>query len=234
MANLFPPNTNRRFYGGVALIALAAALALGGVYYVNFQIPEYEPVQPVRFSHKLHAGDLKMSCTACHSAAQRSPRAGIPDTKSCLGCHQHILPDSPLIAPLRAAADPQFPGYTGEPVRWVMVNRLSGHAYFNHMAHLNRGIGCTSCHGDVAGMERISAPRDARMQWCLDCHRDPAPHLRPLEETASSHYSAADYLRTHSIRDGEGNRIQTPLQLGDFLKHQWKIQPRMDCTACHH
>ena len=163
MANIFPPNTNRRFYGGVALIALAAALALGGVYYVNFQIPEYEPVQPVRFSHKLHAGDLKMSCTACHSAAQRSPRAGIPDTKSCLGCHQHILPDSPLIAPLRAAADPQFPGYTGEPVRWVMVNRLSGHAYFNHMAHLNRGIGCTSCHGDVAGMERISAPRDARM-----------------------------------------------------------------------
>ena len=189
MANIFPPNTNRRFYGGVALIALAAALALGGVYYVNFQIPEYEPVQPVRFSHKLHAGDLKMSCTAC---------------------------------------------YTGEAVRWVMVNRLSGHAYFNHMAHLNRGIGCTSCHGDVAGMERISAPRDARMQWCLDCHRDPAPHLRPLEETASSHYSAADYLRTHSIRDGEGNSIQTPLQLGDFLKHQWKIQPRMDCTACHH
>lgn len=86
-------------------------------------------MQPVRFSHKLHAGDLKMSCTACHSAAQRSPRAGIPDTKSCLGCHQHILPDSPLIAPLREAADPQYPGYTGEPVRWVMVNRLSGHAY---------------------------------------------------------------------------------------------------------
>ena len=113
MANIFPPNTNRRFYGGVALIALAAALALGGVYYVNFQIPEYEPVQPVRFSHKLHAGDLKMSCTACHSAAQRSPRAGIPDTKSCLGCHQHILPDSPLIAPLRAAADPQFPAIRG-------------------------------------------------------------------------------------------------------------------------
>lgn len=182
MANIFPPNTNKRFYGIAALVALAAAFVLGGIYYVNFSIPEYEPVQPVRFSHKLHAGDLKMSCTACHSAAQRSSRAGIPDTKSCLGCHQHILPDSPLIAPLREAADPQYPGYTGEPVRWVMVNRLSGHAYFNHMAHLNRGIGCTSCHGDVAGMERIRAPRDARMQWCLDCHRNPAPHLRPLEE----------------------------------------------------
>lgn len=190
MANIFPPNTNRRFYGGVALIALAAALALGGVYYVNFQIPEYEPVQPVRFSHKLHAGDLKMSCTACHSAAQRSPRAGIPNTKSCLGCHQHILPDSPLIAPLRAAADPQFPGYTGEPVRWVMVNRLSGHAYFNHMAHLNRGIGCTSCHGDVAGMERIRAPRDAACSgaWtatatpprtCARWRRRPAPIIPP-------------------------------------------------------
>lgn len=138
MANIFPPNTNKRFYGIAALVALAAAFVLGGIYYVNFSIPEYEPMQPVRFSHKLHAGDLKMSCTACHSAAQRSSRAGIPDTKSCLGCHQHILPDSPLIAPLREAADPQYPGYTGEPVRWVMVNRLSGHAYFNHMAHLNR------------------------------------------------------------------------------------------------
>lgn len=129
MANIFPPNTNKRFYGIAALVALAAAFVLGGIYYVNFSIPEYEPVQPVRFSHKLHAGDLKMNCTACHSAAQRSSRAGIPDTKSCLGCHQHILPDSPLIAPLREAADPQYPGYTGEPVRWVMVNRLSGHAY---------------------------------------------------------------------------------------------------------
>ena len=82
MANIFPPNTNRRFYGIAALTALAAAFALGGIYYVHFCIPEYEPVQPVRFSHKLHAGDLKMSCTACHSAAPRSPRAGIPDTKS--------------------------------------------------------------------------------------------------------------------------------------------------------
>ena len=99
MANIFPPNTNKRFYGIAALVALAAAFVLGGIYYVNFSIPEYEPVQPVRFSHKLHAGDLKMNCTACHSAAQRSSRAGIPDTKSCLGCHQHILPDSPLIAP---------------------------------------------------------------------------------------------------------------------------------------
>ena len=203
MANIFPPNTNKRFYGIAALVALAAAFVLGGIYYVNFSIPEYEPVQHVRFSHKLHAGDLKMNCTACHSAAQRSSRAGIPDTKSCLGCHQHILPDSPLIAPLREAADPQYPGYTGEPVRWVMVNRLSGHAYFNHMAHLNRGIGCSSCHGDV-------------------------------EETASSRYSAADYLRTHSIRDEEGKSIQTPLQLGNFLKRQWKIQPKTDCTACHH
>lgn len=116
-----------------------------------------------------------------------------------------------------------------------MVNRLSGHAYFNHMAHLNRGIGCTSCHGDVAGMERISAPRDApHASGAWTATATPPRTCARLEETASSHYSAADYLRTHSIRDGEGNRIQTPLQLGDFLKHQWKIQPRMDCTACHH
>ncbi|WP_419001846.1 cytochrome c3 family protein [Akkermansia sp.] len=234
MANIFPPNANRRFYGIIALGMLVLALILGGVYYLNFYVKEHAPVQPVRFSHKLHAGDLKMGCTSCHAAALRSPRTGIPDTKSCLGCHQHILPNSPLIAPLRAAADPQFPGYTGEPVRWVMVNRLSGHAYFNHMAHLNRGIGCTSCHEDAAGMEVMKAPRDARMRWCLDCHRNPVPHLRPLEEAASSHYSAADYLRTHSVHDEEGRRISTQHQLGEYLKRQWKIQPKTDCSTCHH
>ncbi len=234
MANIFPPHANRRFYGIIALGMLVLALILGGVYYLNFYVKEHTPVQPVRFSHKLHAGDLKMGCTSCHAAALRSPRAGIPDTKSCLGCHQHILPNSPLIAPLRVAADPQFPGYTGEPVRWVMVNRLSGHAYFNHMAHLNRGIGCTSCHEDAAGMEVMKAPRDARMRWCLDCHRNPVPHLRPLEEAASSHYSAADYLRTHSVHDEEGRRIGTQHQLGEYLKRQWKIQPKTDCSTCHH
>ena len=157
---------------------------------------------------------------------------GHPMLFTCLRVDRSTVPKGLYLYEVRN--DDDQCGLPVEIGRWVMVNHLSGHAYFNHMAHLNRGIGCTSCHGDVAGMERIRAPRDARMQWCLDCHRDPAPHLRPLEETASSHYSAADYLRTHSIRDGEGNRIQTPLQLGDFLKHQWKIQPRMDCTACHH
>lgn len=234
MANIFPPDANRRFYGAAALVALMVALALGGVYYLSFYPAEYEPVQPVRFSHQLHAGELKMDCTACHTAALRSPRAGIPDTQSCLGCHQHILPNSPLIAPLRRAADPLYPGYTGEPVRWIMVNRLAGHSYFNHMAHLTRGIGCTSCHGDVAGMERMRAPRDARMRWCLDCHRNPVPHLRPLEEAASSRYSAADYLRTHAVRNREGRLLETQQELGNYLKRQWNIRPKMDCTACHH
>ena len=91
MANIFPPHANRRFYGIIALGMLVLALILGGVYYLNFYVKEHTPVQPVRFSHKLHAGDLKMGCTSCHAAALRSPRAGIPDTKSCLGCHQHIL-----------------------------------------------------------------------------------------------------------------------------------------------
>lgn len=234
MANLFPPDFNKRFCRMAILCAALLLLALGSVYYVNFYADEYEPVQPVRFSHTLHADTLKMDCTACHTAAHRSARAGLPDTKSCMGCHQHILPDSPLIAPLRQAADPLYPGYTGEPIRWVMVNRLSGHAYFNHMAHLNRGIGCTSCHGDAAGMERIRAPRDARMRWCLDCHRNPAPHLRPLEETASPSYSAEDYLRTHEVKDAAGKRINIPADLGSFLMKRWQIQPGTGCTTCHH
>lgn len=144
------------------------------------------PVQPVRFSHKLHAGDLKMSCTALPQRRPALSQGRHSGYEVLPGLPPAYSPGQPAHRSAASGGGPQFPGYTGEPVRWVMVNRLSGHAYFNHMAHLNRGIGCTSCHGDVAGMERISAPRDARMQWCLDCHRDPAPHLRPLEETASS------------------------------------------------
>lgn len=234
MANIFPSNTNRRFYGGIAIITLIVILALGWVYYINFGLTDYAPVQPVRFSHQFHAGELNMGCTTCHSAALRSPRAGLPDTVSCLGCHKHILPNSPLITPLREAADPQYPGYTGEPIHWVLVNRLAGHAYFNHMAHLNRGVGCTSCHEDVAGMERIKAPRTARMQWCMDCHRSPSSYLRPLEEIANPHYSVATYLRTHSIRKDDGTLIQTPFQLGEYLKQQWNIRPKTNCTTCHH
>lgn len=234
MANIFSPHANRKFYGFIALGLGLCILMLGALYYMNFFVTEYEPVQPVRFSHKLHAGELNMDCTACHSAAMRSPRAGIPDTKSCMGCHQHILPNSPLITPLRQAADPLYPGYTGEPIRWVIVNRLSGHAYFNHMAHVNRGVGCTDCHGDVSGMERIKAPRDARMRWCMDCHRNPAPSLRPLEEISNSAYSVQDYLLKRPVMNTHGQRITEPATFGQFLMQQWKIQPKTDCTACHH
>lgn len=113
MANIFPPNTNRRFYGGVALIALAAALALGGVYYVNFQIPEYEPVQPVRFSHKLHAGDLKMSCTALPQRRPALSQGRHSGYEVLPGLPPAYSPGQPLIAPLRAAADPNFPAIRG-------------------------------------------------------------------------------------------------------------------------
>ncbi len=233
MPNIFSPKSTGRFYGAIALIAVVAALILGGLYYANFYVRDYEPVQPVAFSHKQHAGDLKMGCTACHSAAVRSARAGIPDTQSCLGCHRHILPNSPRIAPLRRAADPDYPGYTGEPIRWVAVNRLAGHARFSHAAHVNRGVGCTTCHENVAASERVSAPQDSRMKWCMDCHRNPTPNLRPLEEITAPDYNAAEFIKKNRPKSHTGQFITTPEELQQLLHQQWKINPGTDCTGCH-
>ncbi len=233
MANLFSPKSTGRFYGAIALITVVGALILGALYYLNFYVRDYEPAQPVNFSHKQHAGDLKMDCAACHSATTRSARAGLPDAQSCLGCHRHILPSSPLIAPLRKAADSDYPGYTGQPIRWVAVNRLAGHARFNHMAHVNRGVGCATCHDNIAAMERVRAPQDSRMQWCMDCHRNPTPHLRPLEQITAPDYNAQDYLKTQRPKDHRGQLINTPEELQELLHRQWKISPSTDCTACH-
>ncbi len=233
MANIFSSHATRRFYGAIALIVTVAVLVLGGLYYANFYVQDYEPAQPVPFSHKKHAGDLGMDCMACHSAAMRSARAGIPDAQSCMGCHRHILPDSPHIAPLRRAADPDYPGYTGEPIRWVAVNRLAGHARFSHTAHVNRGVGCVTCHENVINMERVSAPQDARMKWCMDCHRHPTPHLRPQEQITNPHYNAAEFIKKNRPKSHTDQFITTPEELQQLLHQQWKISPGTDCTSCH-
>lgn len=232
MANIFTAQSKRKFHAVILLILGVVGGLIGWLYFLNFNDLDYAPTQPVAFSHKKHVEELKMDCTACHTAAYHSPKAGLPDTRSCLNCHKHILPDSPLIAPLRKAADPQYKNYTGAPIRWIQISRLAGHARFNHMVHVNRGIGCTSCHGDVSQMETTSQSQQARMKWCMDCHRSPASHLRPLEYITEADYSAEKFLKSHKIIHNN-KQITTQQELGEFLQQQWKIRPSLNCTSCH-
>jgi hypothetical protein len=130
------------------------------------------PAQPLPFSHKHHVGDDGIDCRYCHWSVEKSAFAGIPSTQVCLTCHSQLFSDAALLAPLRQAAR------TGQPLRWRRVHDLPDFVFFNHSIHVAKGVGCVECHGRVDRMPRIERVASLEMQWCLACHRDPAPHLR--------------------------------------------------------
>ena len=160
--------------------ALGAAVAGGTVVFIfwyffspkNLQVG-YEPEQPVPYSHALHAGDLGIDCRYCHASVEASQEAMVPPTQTCMGCHAIVKPDSPLLAPVRASWE------SGEPIEWVRVHKLPEHVYFDHSVHLAAGVGCVSCHGRIDEMEVVGVREPISMGWCLECHRNPEPNLRP-------------------------------------------------------
>ncbi|AKF06450.1 Molybdopterin oxidoreductase subunit protein HtpG [Sandaracinus amylolyticus] len=161
------------------------ALAVGGgvvtfivAYYFSYWNTQvgYAPVQPVPFSHRLHAGQLGMDCRYCHANVERSPEAMIPPTQTCMGCHSVVRTESAALAPVRESWE------TGEPIEWVRVHNLPDHAYFDHSIHLSIGVGCATCHGRIDQMEVVTNQTPLSMSWCLDCHRNPEPNLRPVSE----------------------------------------------------
>lgn len=174
---IFPKSLN--------LLPLVAALAVavgGGVVtfvFVYYFSPRYlqvgyEPVQPVPYSHRLHAGELGIDCRYCHANVETSFEAMIPPTQTCMGCHSLIRTESARLQPIRDSWE------SGDPVEWVRVHNLPDHAYFDHSVHVAAGVGCVSCHGRVDRMEVVSVQEPLSMGWCLDCHRDPQSNLRPI------------------------------------------------------
>ncbi|NNE67003.1 MAG: cytochrome c3 family protein [Pyrinomonadaceae bacterium] len=125
----------------------------------------YQPLQPINFSHKVHAGDNSINCTYCHTSADTSRVAGIPTAENCMACHDQVKPDSPEIQKISMALK------RNEPIRWVKVNDLPDHAIFNHSRHVNAGVNCNTCHGPVETMERISQESTFSMGSCVNCHR---------------------------------------------------------------
>lgn len=146
----------------------------------------HAPIQPVPYSHKLHAGKLKLDCRYCHNTVEQTAVAAIPATATCGNCHGGnrtkenatlgiIFPDSDALKPIRTSLE------TKEPVMWVKVHDLPDFVFFNHSAHINRGVSCVSCHGRVDKMDVVTQVESLSMKWCLDCHRNPAANIRPVE-----------------------------------------------------
>ena len=171
----------------------------------------YGPVQPVAFSHALHSGELGMDCRYCHSAVEKAAHSNVPNTEVCMNCHQRIHTKSPKLEPVRASWSSDL------PVKWVKVHDLPDFVYFNHSAHVTRGVGCVSCHGRVDTMERISQREKLSMGWCLDCHRAPEKNLRPVEFVTKM-----DWVPN-----------EDPMVLGARLKESNHINPPQDCSTCH-
>jgi hypothetical protein len=195
-------------FGGL----VAAPVALMVWVRTPYVTGQYNPRdQPVLFDHRHHVRDDGVGCEYCHYTARRSPFAGVPPTALCMGCHSQIWNDSPLLEPVRRSY------FTGEPLRWRRVNALPDHVYFDHAAHVTRGVGCASCHGRVDLMAQVYQVAPLTMAWCLDCHRDPEPHLRPLDAVADMAWRPARPAR----------------EVGREVRAALHVAPPTDCTACH-
>lgn len=153
----------------ISLVVTVAGAALV-IANASFRLPDdqtgYAPVQPIAYSHKVHAGDNKIPCQYCHTGAEKGPVAGVPAASTCMNCHKHIMKDRPEVKKIAAALA------SGKPIRWVRVHRLPDHARFDHSRHVNTGVACQSCHGPIETMDRVARFSSMTMGFCVNCHRD--------------------------------------------------------------
>jgi hypothetical protein len=179
MAQLFSRKADTAFRVVLILTPLAA-VGVGAVAFAwsrsgiawNVGVPA---PQPVPFRHDLHGGTLRIDCRYCHSTVERAAHAGMPSAQTCMTCHSQVWAGASVLEPLRSSLE------FGQPLTWTSVHRLPAYAYFHHAAHVSKGVACETCHGRVDEMPRTVKTETLSMGWCLDCHRDPAPQLRPKD-----------------------------------------------------
>jgi hypothetical protein len=218
MAQIFHRSTNfiSRFtlFSGLFLVGLAL-LVLGAIarspYLTNQNIAREQPVQ---FSHKHHVGDDGIDCRYCHTSVETSAYAGIPPTKTCMNCHSVLFSNAEYLEPVRESFR------TGKSIQWVKVHRMPDYVYFNHSIHINKGVGCSSCHGQVNQMPLVWQASPLLMNWCLDCHRNPEAVLRPREQVFNMDWKApADQA-----------------EIGRALATEYKLRTTAElvsCSTCH-
>ena len=218
MAQIFHRSANLIARFSVLALVVLANLALAGVllvarspYITNQRLTR---VQPVQFSHKHHVGDDGIDCRYCHTSVETSAYAGIPPTKTCMNCHSVLFNNVGYLEPVRDSYR------SDHSIEWVKVHRLADYVYFNHSIHINKGIGCSSCHGPVNQMPLIFQASPLTMEWCLNCHRHPEQFVRPREFVTKMGY--------HAAGDQE--------EIGRRLVREYHIQDARlltSCSTCH-
>jgi hypothetical protein len=215
MAALFPPWSDSLYriaLGG--LVAGSAGSLVALMIYVRTPWKRFqdEPLdQPVMFDHRHHVQDDAIQCGFCHSTAARSATAGMPSTGTCMACHSQVWNRSMMLEPVRRS------WFSGTPIPWNRVTSLPDFVYFNHSIHVNKGVGCVTCHGRVDEMGAVFRVAPLTMGWCLDCHRNPEPNLRPLSKITDMAWDPGDR------REEIGRQVAKELDVR-HLTH---------CTTCH-
>ncbi|MCH2155483.1 MAG: cytochrome c family protein [Opitutales bacterium] len=200
----------------IAALALTATSIIAGITYYftpKYARVGYQPTQPVAFDHSLHVGQLGMDCRYCHTDVDKAAHSNVPSTNTCMNCHSLIKTDSPKLQPIRDSFA------SGEPVEWVQIHKTPDYVYFNHAAHVNRGVSCVHCHGQVNEMEVVHHEKSLSMAFCLECHREPERFIRPVEDVYNLDWSAGD---------SSDQKAQ-----GEELVHDWNVNPPLSCSGCH-
>lgn len=215
MSDIFPKWTNK-----LPAMVIVGGLLVGGVvtagvtYYLTpkYSRVGYTPVQPVAFSHAIHADQLGLDCRYCHNGVEKSWYSNVPAASTCMNCHNQVLKDDPKLALVRESAA------TGKPVPWVQIHKTPDYVYFNHSVHVNRGVSCVHCHGPVNKMDEVRHSKSLGMSFCLECHRDPAAKIRPNDQVYN-----LDWQAPEGFAKKEGAK----------LVKDWNVHPGESCSVCH-
>ncbi|MBK8210097.1 MAG: cytochrome c3 family protein [Rhodospirillales bacterium] len=217
MTQVFSPSADTwlRLLAGLGAVAVAGVLLVaGGIVRSDYVTGVgVVPRQPVPFSHEHHVGGLGIDCRYCHTSVEVAANAGFPPTHTCMSCHSQIWTGAPMLAPVRESLA------TDTALRWERVARVPDFVYFDHHVHIAKGVGCVTCHGRVDKMPLLARAEPFQMQWCLDCHRDPAPNLRPSEEVFDMAWSPQGDREALAERLMSENHVQTA--------------HLTDCYTCH-
>jgi len=215
MQPLFPPWSDTIFRLCLAIAVLGiVSVPVSMILWVRtpYVTREDDPAdQPVAFDHRHHVRDDGIDCLYCHYEAERSKFAGAPPTSVCMNCHSQVWQESARLAPVRES------WFSEQPIRWLRVHQLPGFVYFDHSAHVSHGVGCVECHGRVDRMGQVYPTEPLTMQWCLDCHTDPDPHLRPASEITNMEWAPARSRR----------------EIGAALHEALHVNPPVSCSGCH-
>jgi len=180
--------------------------------------------QPVPFSHQHHVGGLGIDCRYCHTSVETSGFAGIPPTKTCMNCHSEIWTSAPLLEPVRESLR------SGRSLQWNRVNDLPDFVYFDHSIHINKGVGCNTCHGPVDRMPLMFNYASLQMEWCIQCHRGPEKNLRPREQVFNMRYQQP----TSDLPVVDDGRAYTDqMSLGKHLAEKYHLRSVLDITSCN-